>query len=199
MKLLGITILIMILLLIAFQIYFTVSNRSIEKYPYTVNKKYEKFEVRTYESRLFSSVKLPGNDYKKSSGQGFTVLAGYIFGGNDKNQKISMTSPVSISIEDSMTMQFMVPKEFNQTDLPQPNDTKIKFVTEPEKIVAAIQFGGWANSEKIKKHQQQLIQFLDKEGINYSGKFYFLGYNAPFEMFNRKNEVIVELCEVNDF
>jgi hypothetical protein len=34
---------------------------------------------------------------------------------------------------------------------------------------------------------------LDAEEIKYSNKFYFFGYNAPFEFFNRKNEVLVEL------
>lgn len=193
MKLLGILILIIILLVISFQIYWTISNKSIEKHPYSVVKKYDNFEIRTYESRLFSSVKLNGNDYKRVSGQGFSMLAGYIFGGNEKNQKISMTSPVSMSLEDSMTMQFMVPKEFNQDNLPEPNNAKIKFVEEPAKKVAAIEFGGWANSEKIKLHQQKLIQLLEKQGITHSNKFYFLGYNAPFEMFNRRNEIIVEL------
>lgn len=193
MKILGILILIIVLLLISFQIYWAISNKSIEKYPYSVVKKYEHFEIRTYESRLFSSVKLNGNDYKRVSGQGFSMLAGYIFGGNEKNQKISMTSPVSMSLEDSMTMQFMVPKEFNEDNLPQPNNAKIKFVEEPAKKVAAIEFGGWANSEKIKLYKQKLIQLLEQEGITHSNKFYFLGYNAPFEMLNRRNEIIVEL------
>ena len=193
MKILGIVLLIICLLVISFQIYWTITNKSIEQYPYSVLKRYEKFEIRNYESRLFSSVKLNGNDYKRVSGQGFSMLAGYIFGGNEKNQKISMTSPVSMSLEDSMTMQFMVPKEFNQGNLPQPNNAKIKFVEEPSKKVAAIEFGGWANSEKIKLYQQKLIQLLEQEGIKHSNKFYFLGYNAPFEMLNRRNEIIVEL------
>jgi len=34
---------------------------------------------------------------------------------------------------------------------------------------------------------------LDAEGITYTNRFYFLGYNPPFEVFNRKNEIIVEL------
>jgi len=34
---------------------------------------------------------------------------------------------------------------------------------------------------------------LDTQKIPYTNRFYFLGYNAPYEVFNRKNEVIVEL------
>ena len=52
---------------------------------------------------------------------------------------------------------------------------------------------GWANDAKIEKYKQQLKAALDAEGIKYSNRFYFFGYNAPFEVFNRKNEIIVEL------
>jgi hypothetical protein len=38
---------------------------------------------------------------------------------------------------------------------------------------------------------------LDAEGIKYTNRFYYLGYNPPFEVFNRKNEVIVELQSEN--
>ena len=47
--------------------------------------------------------------------------------------------------------------------------------------------------EKIEKYKHKLKSALDAEGITYTNRFYFLGYNAPYEVFNRKNEVIVEL------
>ena len=50
-----------------------------------------------------------------------------------------------------------------------------------------------SNDEKIETYKQQLKLALDKQGITYTNRFYFLGYNAPYEFFNRKNEVIVEL------
>jgi len=104
-----------------------------------------------------------------------------------------MTSPVNMSIEDSVTMQFLVPKAYKKEDLPIPNQKKIQFKQMPEKTVAVISFGGWANKDKIDKYKNALKQTLDKNGIAYSNKFSFLGYNATFEVFNRKNEVIVVL------
>ena len=59
--------------------------------------------------------------------------------------------------------------------------------------MAAITFGGWANDEKIAEYKQKLIAALNVEGIKHNNRFYFLGYNPPFEVFNRKNEIIVEL------
>lgn len=190
---------ILILIGIAFfgfiivQFFAMSGQKNIEMYPYKVDKTYDSFEVRSYEASLFTSVQLTSKEYKESSSKGFSILAGYIFGNNERNEKIAMTSPVAMSLEDSMTMMFMVPKKFNKETLPQPNQSNIEFREEPAKTVAAITFGGWASDEKIKSHKEQLIAALEAEGISYTNQFYFLGYNPPYEMFNRKNEVIVEL------
>ena len=183
-------------ILIAFvvtQLFAFNSQSNIETYPYVVDKKYDTFEIRSYQATLFTSVKLSTKGYKNSSRKGFSILAGYIFGNNERNEKISMTSPVTMSLEDSMTMMFMVPKQLKKEMLPKPDQSLIEFKEEPAKTVAAINFNGWANDKKIEKFKQKLISALDAEGITYSDRFYFLGYNAPYEVFNRKNEVIVEL------
>ncbi len=187
-------ILVVIIVVFAFaQIYFMLLQRNIESYPYTVKKKYDRFEIRKYEATLFTSVTLTSKGYKNTSSQGFSILAGYIFGKNDRKEKISMTSPVSMSLDDSTTMMFMVPKKLNKETLPKPEQSGIEFKEEPAKLLAAISFGGWANDAKIEKYKQELKAALDAQGITYSNKFYFFGYNAPFEVFNRKNEVLVEL------
>jgi hypothetical protein len=116
-KKMKIVTIILVVILIAFvfvQLYFMLAQRNIETYPYKVKKKYDGFEIRSYEATLFTSVKLTTKGYNNSSGQGFSILARYIFGNNERNEKISMTSPVSISLEDSMTMMFMVPKKLKR-------------------------------------------------------------------------------------
>jgi hypothetical protein len=169
------------------------SQHNIETYSYEKVKAYDGFEIRNYEASLFTSVKLSTGEYKQASSTGFSILAGYIFGGNATNEKIAMTSPVAMSLEDSMTMMFMVPREMKKENLPRPNASQIQFREEPAKTVAALSFGGWANTEKLEKYKKKLKAVLDAEGIAYEDRFYFLGYNAPYEFFNRKNEVIVEL------
>lgn len=192
MKLLLALSVTLILVFVIIQLYARKSQQDIETYPYTVIKTYEGFEIRQYESRLFTSVKLSSNDYSKVSGQGFSILAGYIFGGNASNEKIAMTSPVAMTLDDSMTMMFMVPKD-NENNLPKPNDNQIQFKEEPAKIVAAITFGGWANQDKIAQYKKQLVEGLQAQNIAHTNQFYFLGYNAPYEASNRRNEVIVVL------
>lgn len=178
---------------IIFQIYSSMSQRNIEQYPYKVTRTYDQFEIRDYEASLFTSVKVGSKEYKKASSQGFSVLAGYIFGGNENNEKIAMTSPVAMSLEDSMEVMFMVPKAYSKESLPKPNQGSIQFKEEPPKTVAAISFGGWANDEKVAKYKNKLIKALDDEGIAFTNRFFFLGYNPPYDVFNRKNDIIVEL------
>jgi len=193
MKIALIILGIILVLFIIVQLFALSSQRNIETYSYRVIKKYDLFEIRSYEATLFTSVQLSGNSYKAASGKGFSILAGYIFGGNNRKEKIAMTSPVAMSLEDSMTMMFMVPKKFNKSTLPQPNQSQIEFREEPAKTVAVITFGGWATDEKIEAYKQKLITALAADGIKHSNRFSLLGYNAPYEMLNRKNEVIVEL------
>lgn len=193
MKIFFMLIGIVFLVFIVIQLFAMKGQSNIETYPYKVDKEYDTFEIRSYEASLFTSVKLSGNEYKVASSKGFSILAGYIFGGNDRNERISMTSPVTMSLEDSMTMMFMVPKKLSRDKLPRPNQPQIEFREEPAKTVAAITFGGWANDESIEKYKELLMAALDGEGITCTSRFYFLGYNPPYEVFNRKNEVIVEL------
>lgn len=185
---------IVLMFLIATQIYAMSTQNDIETYAYKVVKTYDRFEVRTYDEQLFTAVQMDGSRYRDVSGRGFSILANYIFGGNDRNQKIAMTSPVSVSLEDSSTMMFMVPRSFTKEMLPKPDRQEIEFRVEPAKTMAAISFGGWANDSKISKYREILIEELEKAGIDHTGKFYFFGYNAPFELFNRRNEVVVELA-----
>jgi hypothetical protein len=193
MKVLFILLGIVIVAFISIQLFAINSQRNIETYSYTVNKKYEGFEIRHYQASLFTSVQLSATTYKEASSNGFSILAGYIFGGNKTNEKIAMTSPVSMSLDDTLTMMFLVPKKFTKENLPIPNQSEITFRAEPAKIMAAISFGGWANDKKIEQYKKALKSALDGAGITYTNRFYFLGYNPPFEVFNRKNEIIVEL------
>ncbi|NQV52584.1 MAG: heme-binding protein [Flavobacteriales bacterium] len=169
------------------------SSKGIEVYGYEVIESYKDFEVRRYEPATFSYVKMNAATYREVSSQGFRTLAGYIFGGNAENQKIAMTSPVAMEMDDSVTMSFMVPSDLKAEELPKPNDQRIGFRTEPEKVLAAIQFGGWANDEKITAYSTKLIEALQREGFEATGKITFMGYNPPYEVVNRRNEIVVEI------
>lgn len=191
MRVLIITVIVLVILGTLF--FAFVKNN--ETYQYKVLKKYDDFEVRQYEPAIFTSVELDSGSYKSVSSKGFNVLAGYIFGGNEENKKIAMTTPVTMDLKDTMTMRFLVPSKYAREELPKPNDERIEFEEMPERIVAAIRFSGYANDEKIEKHRKKLEKALKDNGLSHTGGFTFMGYNAPFDPINRRNEVMVELVD----
>ena len=197
MKAVIIIISILLLLIATAQIYISRSTQQTEQHSYKVIKKFDKFEIRKYDAALFSSVKLNKKGYKESSSEGFRILAGYIFGDNEAKEKIAMTSPVVMELGDTSKMMFMVPKNYNLKNLPNPKNSKIVFEKEEEKIIAAIRFDGWADDEKIEKYKTILMHELVNEKLNFINKFSFLGYNPPYEVMNRRNEIVVELINYN--
>ena len=75
---------IILVLFVISQLFFLNSQRNIETYAFTIIDSYETIEIRQYEASLFTSVQMPSNNYRKTSSKGFSVLAGYIFGGKLK-------------------------------------------------------------------------------------------------------------------
>ena len=193
MKTISIILIILVGLFFVAQAFITRSTNNTEEHAYEVLKEYDSFEIRKYEPAVFSYTVMKSDSFGPSSSRGFRTLAGYIFGGNETNEKIAMTTPVTMTMDDSMTMKFMVPSDMEMEDLPKPNDPNVRFEQQPEKTVAAIRFSGWANDARIAKYTEKLKGLLDKEGIEHSGEFSFLGYNPPYEVVNRRNEVIVEV------
>jgi hypothetical protein len=86
-----------------------------------------------------------------------------------------------------------VPKKFTKESLPKPENANIEFIETPEKRMAAISFSGWASDKKIVKYKLALVTLLDKNEIKHSNKFSVLGYNPPYQILFRKNEIIVSL------
>ena len=93
-------------------------------------------EIRKYNNRIHASY-IPINS--KDRNNSFRNIASYIFGGNSKNQKIAMTSPVVIKLHNSHEMAFIMPKKHVITGLPIPNNNKIQIYEEPESVKACIE------------------------------------------------------------
>ncbi|MFZ1332165.1 MAG: heme-binding protein [Flavobacteriales bacterium] len=193
MKIIYIVLVILLVLLAISQLWAQSQVKGIEEYPYRVDKAYDGFEVRTYERANFIYVTMDAKAYSESSSEGFRMLAGYIFGGNAREQKFAMTSPVVMEMDSNVTMKFLVPAQYTMDELPKPTNAEVKFSTENERTVAAITFGGFADDERIQQHKNELLQRLAEEGISHSGQWSFLGYDPPFKLFGRRNEVVIEV------
>jgi len=85
---------IAVILIVLFQSFTIMSTNKTEEQKYTVILKDKDFEIRFYPSATVATINSNAKTYKDLSGPGFRKLAGYIFGGNETNTSISMTSPV---------------------------------------------------------------------------------------------------------
>ena len=189
---------VLIGIFIAFQIYAIMATNKTETQAYTVIQEEEGFEIRYYPTATMVMISSKAKNYRDLGSSGFGVLAKYIFGGNSEKKQIAMTSPVHMDISDtSATMAFVVPKGLDKSNLPKPNDAGISIVTSEPEYVAVIQFAGFATTESIDKHKVMLESALKKKGLSYYGNFRYLGYNPPYQMFQRRNEVIVSLNASN--
>lgn len=192
MKLTLIVIAIIAGVFILSQIYLIMAKT--ETQPYKIIKSEKDFEIRKYPAAIMATISMDAKTYKELSSPGFNKLASYIFGSNEGEKKIAMTSPVHMDINDSMSsMSFVMPADYNLDNLPKPNDSTIKLEKSADEYMAAIQFGGFANDDEIKKYASKLEEALKRSGINYYGNFRFLGYNAPFQLLARRNEIVVNV------
>jgi len=182
-----------VLVLIAYQVWAGMSTNNIELYSYQVIKDYKQFEVRQYQGAIFARTRIDAETYRAGSGNGFRTLASYIFGGNDRNVNIAMTSPVAMSWNEGMVMEFMMPSAYTLESLPVPNRADIELYQKPSVIMAGISFGGFASDQKIQDKIEELKALLEKESITHTGHFQYFGYNPPYQLFGRRNDIVVEL------
>ena len=183
---------VIILVTLLLQSFIAMSTNKTEEQKYSLVRKYKDFEIRFYPSATIATINSNAKTYRDLSGPGFRKLAGYIFGGNESNTKISMTSPVQMDINDSVsTMSFVMPSAYTIENLPKPNDPNVNIKNTADEFVAVIRFGGFASDEDLKFYSEKLQNLLKENGITSFGNYRFLGYNPPFQFIGRRNEIIV--------
>ncbi len=169
------------------------TSKNIETPKYKVIKTYDEVEVRLYPKMVVAKTNLTDKSFDNQGSNGFRTIANYIFGGNEKNEKIAMTAPVVMNMGDSASMYFVMPKSYDKSELPTPNSKNVQIVEVAEKTLAVISYGGFSSDEKIEKHRKQLEAILQKNKLQTKGAYLYMGYNAPWDIINRKNEVAIEV------
>ncbi len=182
-----------------------VGIRNSEEAAHEVLFKQDNIEIRLYEESIIAQTTTSG-DYKESGNEGFKRLAGYIFGDNQSNQKIEMTTPViekNTSEKIAMTvpvlqekssdlwvMTFVLPSKYTLETIPKPIYDNVIIKQLPKKKVATIRYSGLINFEKIKKNSIELQQWLNKNGYTQIAEAYSAAYDPPWTIpFLRRNEV----------
>lgn len=155
-------------------------------------------EIRDYDPYLSAEVTVDGSR-SGAANRGFRILAGYIFGGNDEDRKVAMTSPVTQHPMETgaasapgtpWTIRFMMPRQYDADSLPDPDDPAVRIVTTPGDRLAVIRFSGRWTDEALRSHASELRNWAETQDVTLVGppRYYF--YDAPFTLpFNRRNEV----------
>ncbi|MEQ9412996.1 MAG: heme-binding protein [Cyclobacteriaceae bacterium] len=105
-----------------------------------------------------------------------------------------MTAPVRMEFEERQSvMSFVMPKGFTIKNLPAPLSNEIQLHESEAEYVAVLRFGGYASDDKIEKKKKQLFAELESLGIQHSNNIHYLGYNAPWDIVFRRNEVVATI------
>ena len=170
---------------------------ALETPEYELISKDDGFEIRRYSEMIIATTSVQA-DYKSSTSSGFRRIASYIFGGNDKEMKISMTAPVISDCPseglNTFNISFVMPKEYSIDDLPKANTSLVSIEQESLGDVAVLTFGGWATESRSISYQQKLSALLKKSGIEPQGGFMVAQFNSPWTLpMFRKNELMVRI------
>lgn len=164
-------------ILLGSQLYWLMAQDTTPAQPYRAIKNLGKVEIRFYPPAVEASVHKSG-DYSRMMNNGFRDLAGYIFGGNDRNEKIAMTTPVKTLMDapdaNSGYITFVMPQNFDLQNKPTPTSGNILFSETEPMYAAAITFGGFATRQKMEEQAILLLQELTKAGLEPHGKVQFL-------------------------
>ncbi|KAM3598828.1 uncharacterized protein V6R79_023115 [Siganus canaliculatus] len=156
-----------------------------------------------YEVRHYGSVKLVTTEDSSwimeiAAMRAFRRLFKYIGGANAKGEKIAMTAPVIMKMEEVVknfweskvyTMSFILPVE-HQKDPPKPTDEKVTIQEMPNMNVYVRSFGGWLTGTSDRDNAKTLFSALKRVDAKFKKDFHFAaGYDSPMKLFNRHNEV----------
>ena len=164
----------------------------VETPDYEVISSFKNIEVREYSSMIIAEVSVEGNR-TQSVGDGFRLLADYIFGNNIGKEKIAMTAPVQQqqSFEKNWEIRFVMPSDYAMDNLPKPQNTKVKIKEVPAHQCILIQFSGARSDKNLDKNLTKLMDHIEKNEIKLTGSPIYAFYDPPWiPSFMRRNEIM---------
>ena len=167
----------------------------LEEPQYELLSEYEGFEIRRYSESVQARLLTPSSGWSGSSG-GFRRIAGYIFGGNETNQRIAMTAPVQMwDTNSGSMMSFTMPSKYSIKDLPSPIDKGVEIVEVDEYVVAVLPFSGLSRTSKARRLMAKLETLIQASGLTAKGAPVLAVYDNPGTTlpFMRRNEIHLPL------
>ncbi|KAG1951093.1 heme-binding protein soul2 [Pimephales promelas] len=161
---------------------------------YTLVKEYQGFEERSYNMSYWIATDITSTGQSDIK-DGFWKLYNFNQGQNSKSKVIDMTRPVLVSVKEADGMgerQVSISVFQSDSDIPEPTDTTIRKTVAPAGTVYVRSFGGMASDQDALENVQQLKDDLRAAGKDFiENRFDAAGYDAPWDLINRHNEVWV--------
>jgi len=173
--------------------YTAVYEGGLETPSYDVVRSDGSIEVRDYPPFLVASTELEAGS---EAGQGFRVLAGYIFGGNRSQESMAMTAPVFQQYGDSQTMAFVMPQGRAISELPEPNSDSVGLSELRLGRMVVWRFAGRGRKARFESAEVKLRAWMDGHGFEAAGEALYAQYNSPTAFPPlRRNEVMIPVAQ----
>ena len=178
-----------LLLIYVLSLITVTSVMAADEVKYTMVSKSKLYEIRKYSDRLVIETETSDKN------SGFRKLFKYISGDNKDRKEIKMTTPVTQTEKNgNMTMQFYIPSEFNESNVPDPNNSEVKVLNIKGGYYAAIVYPGRASDSNYSKHKDILEDQLKKDKISIISKPIRATYTSAFTLpMLRRNEVMFKI------
>jgi SOUL heme-binding protein len=167
-------------------------------------------EIREYGPRIAAETYVAaGEDAARSAG--FRRLAGYIFGGNHRSDRIAMTAPVGQEPVQKIEMtapvaqqgdadrgwiiRFYMPSTWTLDTLPTPDDDRVALVAVAAETVAVLRFSGDRSPGSVAAHTDRLRRTLREYGFETDGAASAWFYDPPWTLpCRRRNEIAIPVA-----
>jgi hypothetical protein len=182
---------------------------NVEHPKYRVLEIDDNIEIRDYAPMIVAEAEVSG-EREAALGEGFRIVANYIFGENASTQKLPMITPVTQRGSEKIAMtapvtqrgdghiwqvRFVMPAIYTMETLPKPKNSAVTLIEIPRKRFAVIRFSGMAGGASLKRHTEELSKFVNAKNLRALSGFIYAFYNPPWTLpFLRRNEVMVEVA-----
>ena len=168
-----------------------------------------RFSVRQYADGVVAETFVDA-DYRDAGSVAFRRLAGYIFGKNQRKEKIAMTAPVlqeprreKIAMTAPVLqersgrgwrMAFVLPAEYTIETAPEPLDPTVLVRKARGEKVAVIRYSGWLSEARANTKSAELRQWLAQRQYTATSKPRSAAYDPPWTIpFLRRNEIHITI------
>ncbi|SIQ87372.1 SOUL heme-binding protein [Haladaptatus litoreus] len=179
-------------------------KRTTERVPYTTALTLNGVEIRRYPDTVVARTTADDGE------EAFRRLFEYIDGGNQSQEDIPMTAPVTTEPDkiamtapvateqsaDGVRMAFFLPGEYTAEGAPKPETDEVTIEHVGARTLAVRPFSWYATSGRVERNQRRLFDTLAAHDLTPMGDPSLLRYDAPWTPpFMRRNEIAVELAE----